>query len=460
MNITTWQIYTTIEAVELIRTSNFYFKRYDLETGEQRLSKTFWVRVLNIVNIIASSNKEGFTHFSKHKTFRDSIHDYTMLNDALDCLKNLGIITIIENKFGAAEYILNKQYEGECNIKLNKREQNILTTIHKRPSKRGKKATTSHKIRINITYSEFQNKMLAIGKDYETINEQWKFIKKINSTNTINPRMKRDSRLYSDFTNLSKIVHDYITIDDENLIELDQHATYFTLLPSALSRFHTFLSDEQENCIKNLRTFITNSDNIYETISDETGLNKTIVKELVNSFICDTTSHMSGNKSIIQSWFFSKFPYCSGLINQYRKNKRLISMLNKLESDIFITTARRLIKKNVQIITKHDCILCKKDDAELVNEMLEARFVFHNVCAKLKRTNRTGQNKDYGHIKKEGGRRTILCEFLDHISVNLSEPEFQGFKYWRFRNKDGILTRSQANTSKSEFLTLIQARLS
>jgi len=377
--------YISKEAVDLLKSTAFYFGSPNKETGELRKSPTYWIRACNILNIISQANSSGNSHLSKHKSFRDSISAYSSLNPILSTLQQIGILNITPRttKIGSDSYTINYQYRGKCEIGFTKYQLKILDGIHKKPFSRGKKATTDLEIRINISQDDFVTEMGNDGKDSETIDEQWATIQKINLNGNINPWRKRDSRLYSDFTGLSKIVHKYLTIGNEKICEFDQHATYFSLLPSVLRNIFHVLTDNQNRCLRTLTDFIVASPNIYEQISKQTNLEIKKVKENTNSFICDPKIKMIGEKEIIQNWFRSMFPHCSELIDLTRKSKRLVNALMKTEADIFVFVANELKKNRVQAITKHDSIIFRKQDKEIVKQLLDNRFVNKNIPNKL-----------------------------------------------------------------------------
>jgi len=378
-------MYISKEAVDLLKSTAFYFGSPNKVTGELRKSPTYWIRACNILNIISQANSSGNSHLSKHKSFRDSISAYSSLNPILSTLQQIGILNITPRttKIGSDSYTINYQYRGKCEIGFTKYQLKILDGIHKKPFSRGKKATTDLEIRINISQDDFVTEMGNDGKDSETIDEQWATIQKINLNGNINPWRKRDSRLYSDFTGLSKIVHKYLTIGNEKICEFDQHATYFSLLPSVLRNIFHVLTDNQNRCLRTLTDFIVSSPNIYEQISKQANLEIKKVKENTNSFICDPKIKMIGEKEIIQNWFRSMFPHCSELIDLTRKSKRLVNALMKTEADIFVFVANELKKNRVQAITKHDSIIFRKQDKEIVKQLLDNRFVNKNIPNKL-----------------------------------------------------------------------------
>jgi hypothetical protein len=382
-------MYISKEGIDLLKSIPFYFGTPDVNTGALRNSETYWVRAANILNIISQANSKGNSYFSKDGSFRDSVLDYKTLNSILETLEENQLLTIDKNYFGIGSdsYIINHKYRGQCEIELNAKEIKILNSIHAKPFKRGNSATTDLSIFIDITYKQFELLMKSEGKDLETIEQQWEIIKEINETGSISPKLKRGGRLYSKFTNLSKVVHQFTRINSEAIIEIDQHATYFTLLPHALLTMFGFLSNEQMKCIKNLSKFIKDTYNIYEQISNETGIDIKDIKESTNSFICDTNTMMSSTKAEIQKWFKNRFPKCSDLINLTRKKKRLVYKLMRIEADIFVFVAKKLKKMGIPAITKHDSIIFNKADSKDVLKILEDRFITKNICQKLKTKN-------------------------------------------------------------------------
>ena len=382
------KLFLTKEAVDLLKSTAFYFGSPNKVTGELRKSKTYWIRALFLVNIISKANYNKHFNFSKDKSFRDAAYENSTLTDLLKTLQSIGLVKIIPRKSNeASQYILQKKYIGECEVLLKKPEEKLFVELEQKQYNRGAKATTDKPISIIISKKYFEDEMISLDKSYETIETQWKIIEEINLTGCVSAKGKRNSRIYSKFTELSKVVHPFVRIENQQVCEYDQHATYFTLLPNAIKTIFLNLSTEQYQCISNLSNFIINSKNIYEEIYKETFIDISELKENVNSFICDPSKSMVGVKLQIRNWFKEKFPYCSDLIDMCRENKRLISKITQLERNIFISSANQLKRNGIDVLTKHDAIFFLSKDQNIVKATLDKKFTKANVCNKLKYTN-------------------------------------------------------------------------
>ena len=494
------ELFLTKEAVDLIKSTAFYFGSPNKVTGEMRRSKTYWIRALFLANIISKANHNNHFDFNKEKSFQDASYKFSTLNELLTTLQSIGVIKIVNRKSNeASQYFLNTKYIGECSILLKKPEEKLFSELEQKRYDRGTRATTDKPISITISKQYFEDEMISIGKSYETIDKQWKIIEDINSTGGVSAKGKRNARIYSKFTELSKIVHPFVRIENKQVCEYDQHATYFTLLPNAIKSIFTNLSIEQYQCISNLSSFIINSKNIYEEIYKETFIDIPTLKEYVNSLICDPSKTIINEKAQIRKWFNVKFPYCSDLIDMCRQNKRLISKLNKLEHNIFVVAAKTLKRKGIDVLTKHDAIFFMNKDQNIVKSELDKRFVKENVCNKLKFSNHEETLKEISakassksiapivaHDLSKGDTKTIettVCQCsIKGRSKNTTDsdipqfapskvipkviPEKERFnantwkkgdkEYWRCKKDGNQITKLKSSMTEEKFLEYVR----
>ena len=378
----------TVDAVEVVKSIPFYFGSPNVEDGTERRSATYWIRALIMLDTIIAANKGGRINISKAKSFRDAIYNYGRMNEVLDSLRDAGLLVYEEAvKHTASRYHVPTEYVSEGSfVEVSESEFRLYTRLRSKAAVRGAKATTDGRVTIEIDFETFSDLMKGTGKESDKIADQWRIIEEINRTGQIHPKQKRSSRLYSDFTNLSKVVHPFIRIDGSPVCSLDQHATYFTLLPLTFrSRYHR-MTDDQTDCVRKLDQFVKDTTNIYENIAEQTGMAFAAVKELTNSFLCDPVVYeMKEGKGILQKWFKANFPECSEMLDKMRANKAAVSKFMKLESDIFVGSAKRLRKQNIQVITKHDALFCYRADLDKAESTLLAAFIKAGVSAKLKR---------------------------------------------------------------------------
>ena len=86
----------------------------------------------------------------------------------------------------------------------------------------------------------------------------WEIVEEINRTGDIQPQAEYRGRCYSLVTRLPKSVDPYIRIDGKPTTCIDQHATYFTMLPAVLGSYRVSeaIAGEFHRQLAELRQFI------------------------------------------------------------------------------------------------------------------------------------------------------------------------------------------------------------
>lgn len=381
--------------VDVLSATDFFYPVVDYVTGEVRKNKNDLFRCLAIVERVASNRHKK--KYLSSRALREIKYEYRPLLDIL-VEKNIILILSQATRKSATQVELNNVFCGSCSIELSKKEFNLVNIKFKKETRRGEKATTQKEIKINIpSYSKFVEIMLENGKDVNTISSQWLCIAKINKTGKINPRQKSGGRLYSNITSLSSCLHQYITIDGKYCVELDQHATYWTLLPNLLkatiSLAHINIQENLFEDISKLNTFISNSRNIYRDIQNETNIKYEDIKTNSISFLCDPIKYTNNEiKKQIRQWFKTKFPHCSNHLDSLRKNNFVSYRIQEQESKIFISAGKELNKYGIDCIEKHDAILVSEEHSKTAETVLNHYFIKYNVPNKIRIKDYTKQN--------------------------------------------------------------------
>lgn len=378
------------EAVDLIKSTAFYFpERKNIDTGELYQNKTDWVRVLSIAILIYKDCDINKGKKIGSRTFKDIKEDYRPL---IDTLVDLSIINIIASAScgKATHFGINPEYIGNCNIELNEKELKIYEIAFRKQSNRGIKCTTDKRISVEIDKSEFfqlyaQNKILMKKKKHLEPDQMWEVICKINEKGTIDPHGRRESRIFSLITELSSFLHPYIKIDGVNIVEFDQHATYWTLLPSFLEKNKSIIAYNEQILyfinqeLDKFKLFMKNTKNVYESIAKLVNLPINIVKDTSMYFLCETITELKGNGKIIQNWFKSEYPYLNRILDDYRSDSRVSYRLQAIEQSLFVNASRKCKKIGIDTVTKHDALLCLEKDIETVEEILKQQFLKKGV---------------------------------------------------------------------------------
>lgn len=378
------------EAVDLIKSTAFYFpERKNIDTGELYQNKTDWVRVLSIAILIYKDCDINKGKKIGSRTFKDIKEDYRPL---IDTLVDLSIINIISSAScgKATHFGINPEYIGKCNIELNEKELKIYEIAFRKQSNRGIKCTTDKRISVEIDKSEFfqlyaQNKILMKKKKHLEPDQMWEVICKINEKGTIDPHGRRESRIFSLITELSSFLHPYNKIDGENIVEFDQHATYWTLLPSFLEKNKSIIAHNEQILyfinqeLDKFKLFMKKTNNVYESIAKLVNLPINIVKETSMYFLCETITELKGNGKSIQNWFKSEYPYLNRILDEYRSDSRVSYRLQAIEQSLFVNASRKCKIIGIDTVTKHDALLCLEKDIEKVEEILKQQFLKKGV---------------------------------------------------------------------------------
>lgn len=378
------------------------------------VSRSRLVRVLALANAIAapktldSNNKpkDGLPNGTKHfgwTKLREIMNDTEIL---LELIKNNPVVNLhlsdepnadgeVKFTYEARVFKVEDRFIKSTTIELNEEDDRIFTSAFRKQRRNGDKHYTSKKLYIDIPRDVFINEVsehllskepnMSEDELKKQLKYQWKNIQTINKTGKAEPRKSNGSRCSSLLTTLSKPVDPYILFDGERTISIDQHATYFTILPSLMmmKRSKNATSDYFEE-IERLKSFIIDSPNIYKEIANSVNSDDKTIKLSMNKYLCDPNN----NRAIelhtkIDSWFKKNFPLIRNRFRTVRLNGGMSYGLMEIESDIF-AVSRRLNEAGIDCITKFDEIRFLPKDLALVSTRLEESFKAHGVSYKGK----------------------------------------------------------------------------
>lgn len=347
------------------------------------------IKAISLCSMLAK-NKDEITYLSVKGWREYTYRHYRAWENKL--IKNNILIKLANSsRTAASEYSINPLYWGDTKIFASK--DAYFVTIFKR-SRRGKKSQTDRKISVEICYDdwskEYDKFQLNRGNqiDENDKKNQWTNIELINKTGKIYPKRKENGRLHSKITSLSSFVHAYVKIDGQQVCEIDQHATYTTILPVILKNNKIMLDYtyhvkfDEELC--DFEMLIASCGNIYKIISEKTGLSIIDTKQAVNVFLCEKKKKIIGNAAKIKNWF-DNWPILSRLLDNLRKHGRLSRELMKIESFIFVGAATAIKQEHkLDVMTKHDAILFLEQNKEIVMEEIKKRLKHSGVINKTK----------------------------------------------------------------------------
>lgn len=291
--------------------------------------------------------------------FKNLKYDIKILNEILE--KEIAKINISQFKRG--DEIVQDTFE--VTFRKDNREDKSWMTKEKAISI----ATKDNKTLIEdtgryyiMTEDSFINlKKISTQQSYQdclTRFEKKFYFAKRNNTN---------SRLDTNFTNMASCFSDYI-FENNNLVKLDLVNAQFAILSDIFSsKLDTpdFLCFKEHSVNGSLYEYIQEKLNIKERKKA-----KVLVFELLFSH--------EDSKNPLKKELEKLFPSVVSLIDDFKKEngyKKFSVMLQKRESEIFIDGIWKGLKKEKKFcITKHDCLVVKKEDLEYVQDYVTNYF--------------------------------------------------------------------------------------
>ena len=401
--------------------------------GDKLLTNLQIMRTLAFTNCCAkpmtpseckAQNLPNGSHWASSNFLQLYYKDYIKLLDLIEGneLISFGHKEYVNSHTGEATYsqvrvaVVNPKYIKECEIELNESDYKHMIINPRKTSKLGKLHSYNKNIKIDISkdlFEELVTKHLMMKHPEKTqeelqadLDSQWRVISKINSTGSIQPHMTIKGRCSSRITQISHPCNDFILIEGEETIELDQHATYLTLLPEVLNTRVSDKSDEFVKELSELRLLIKNTPNLYVHISNCIGVDMLEIKKEVNKFFCDPKASRTYKYKFFE-FFNSYFPELSKSINYLRCKKGPYSDFNRLESFIFSGSAKELLNLGIPAITKYDSLIIRIKDLDIAKKILNERFIKARVSNKTKESKKI---KDLKILKENKNLREFVGE--------------------------------------------------
>ena len=205
-------------------------------------------------------------------------------------------------------------------------------------------------------------------------------------------------RLDTNLTNLPSALIYYITLEREELINIDLSNSQLIILSYLIktNQLDKYITQNVESKLapvymsvnkvgikhnirpkylnyKTLRNFVEFTENgtIYNYISDKLGFNdRDRAKKAMFEILFSSHKYRSTAKTA----FGQLFPVLKFITDEYKKEhgkNQLAILLQKTESRIFIDgILTKLLQEGFKVLTKHDSVLCKKSDAKAVYEFV------------------------------------------------------------------------------------------
>lgn len=419
---------------------DYWKARLHLETltnehGEVLLTRIQVLRVIAMANNIArgsSPEDQKKYKLKKYQRWMSSDNLSYYYNDYSTLLKLIENNNIISFEFRGLvrvatvnpEYIIEDGYD----LEIDDVDYKELTIFSSKMSKSGVRHSANSGISINVDRVTFESevrqhwinkgKIKSEEQIIADLNCQWNRIESINRTGSINPKKTRRGRCSSWYTELSSPVNKYVLIDGEQTVDMDQHATYFTLMPVVLKNRTPIEEQTTEFFVEldKLKYMIKNEPNIYKYISTSMNVEVKDIKVETNKFFCEPNSSRTYTQHLF-SFFDKEFPLLNRAMLVLRTKKGPYSDFNRIESSIFSGASRILNNKGIKSITKYDSIVVKLKDLDKAKEVLNECFIKAGVSNRLKETKgmvpEIIENRDKKLEEGAGSRTERECQGTD-----------------------------------------------
>jgi hypothetical protein len=400
-----------------------YLETWSNTNGEV-LSKLQIMRCLALGNAIASEEVvfDRRQYLPKGQKFIGSNHLSEFFDDYLKLLSILSgnqFIKIVHDcsAHRARVFQIGEEFLGGSTMFMSNWEYDQFNAVYEKRRRAGAECSTSRPVCIDIDrktldkilppHLQQKNSKHTPESLWAEVDRQWSVIKDINVSGSIKPQRKRKSRGHSLLTGLSKPLDGYIRIDGDPAVSLDQHATYFTLLPRIIEHCDPiFKNNGFHQEMNRLDAFIRDSENIYANIGETISRPIQDVKLMMNPYICNPIKKLVDWKEL-DSWMFLEYWNIRDALRSMRPNNRISKYAMEIESGIFLGASKILNAQGVPALTKHDALIFLPKDMEIAESVLKGQFDAARVCykCKLSKSSLESERTENSKEKERGGEQ-------------------------------------------------------
>jgi hypothetical protein len=157
-----------------------------------------------------------------------------------------------------------------------------------------------------------------------------------------------------------------IICKDNDLVQIDLSNSQFAILANYLKNVKKMDTPDFDMFYKDAI-----SGNLYEKISERTGIAREDAKTLMFQIMFNKTGARIKHKDLLYEMYPSVMEYIDSF-KKHRGYKKFSVYLQNLESKIFIDGLYPLIKQCTDIVfTKHDSVVCRKRDLDIVTDTIK-----------------------------------------------------------------------------------------
>lgn len=219
-------------------------------------------------------------------------------------------------------------------------------------------------------------------RDYKKHNMTVSYSETLNALKTSDFYAKRNgnnNRLDTNFTNMPNFMLDIIK-EDNNLISLDLANSQLSILAYILENSNI---KDKEDFLRFKKDCY--SGEIYDKVSEMLNISR---KESKVGFF-EVLFGKVGTEYRFKNLLKELYPNVIEWTDKYKKEntyKCLAKLLQKKESEMFIDNIyEKLLEKGILVLTKHDSVIVKEEDEELVRNEIENYFKTIGFKGKMKK---------------------------------------------------------------------------
>ena len=268
---------------------------------------------------------------------------------------------------------LNKYKKTLFISKKNRRTYNMkLSDVFKKASISKKRVFSDNN---NVYVSNYE--LFTAYKKDNTYESYINSIKRLKQGNLYAKRNNNNGRLDTNITNLPNVLLDVIK-KDNNLVSYDLCNSQFSILSHILD----------EKGVKNTEDVVlfkklAYSGKLYDYIAEKRGITRSESKVGFFEINFDKVGKKSKDKEYLNKLFPNVIKFVDDFKTKYGY-KKLALLLQLRESNIFIDGLYNKIMDRVGfVLTKHDSVIFRQEDEEVVKEIIKEHFEKLNFNGKM-----------------------------------------------------------------------------
>lgn len=389
----------TFEYVEILTSYNNVVDIYNSDFCNTNKVHRFSIIMKFISTMSKRVNNHNLVEIS-YNTFREYFDNDKVLKQFKELLSNLGIFKlmfvagnkVVDGKLKNHPDIYEFNIDGFCIV-------NVKSKAYDKPDNKGydraKKLYNHDKVSLCIDENKIkqllESKLNSKGEQYKDkeIEYATEIVKKIKENGLTAKWTKRKGRYSNDITLLPAPITDFITIDGQKTVTIDQHATYFWFLPELLKRTMTrfdvgsysrqFISpianESYQKLCEDLNKIQLDKGSVYSKLGLVCDISIEEAKKNILSALCDRLKCPKGDRGNMLAELFKEYPGLELAFNTLKNGtSEIATRLMCYEAEYFKKYSKKLKENGVDCVIKYDSVIVKEEFEDITKKIGETVF--------------------------------------------------------------------------------------